>query len=167
MISQSKVSTAAKRNGRTAARIANLRKVLDALREGDLLRDEIGAILRFGPSGVRRYIKELRENAVIEIARYVDGTSTFLGYPQFQLSPNTSRVDEFIAELDSGRPVKKAGVGRPSHLELAQRDQGRHFHILADDTHYAIRVSRTPIARDPLVAALFGAPRAQQHQAAA
>jgi hypothetical protein len=34
---------------------------------------------------------------------------------------------------------------------------GRHFHILADDTHYAIRVNRSPVARDPLVAALFGA----------
>jgi hypothetical protein len=34
---------------------------------------------------------------------------------------------------------------------------GRHFHIRADDTHYAIRVNRSPVARDPLVAALFGA----------
>jgi hypothetical protein len=33
---------------------------------------------------------------------------------------------------------------------------GRHFHILADDTHYAIRVNRSPVTRDPLVAALFG-----------
>ena len=39
---------------------------------------------------------------------------------------------------------------------------GRHFHILADDTHYAIRVNRGPVTRDPLVAALFGAPTSLQ-----
>jgi hypothetical protein len=35
---------------------------------------------------------------------------------------------------------------------------------LADDTHYAIRVNRSPVMRDPLVAALFGSAPAQQKE---
>ncbi len=168
MLSQEKVTPAHKPHGRTAARIANIKMLVDALRVGSLLRDEIGALLKLSPSGVRKYIKELRELYIIEIERFIDGTATTMGYPLFRLVPDDAHISAFIAEIECGIPeVKRARAGKPSNLEVALRDQKRHFHILADDTHYAIRISRSPVMRDPLVAAFFGAPRAHQHQVGA
>ncbi len=151
---------------RTQARIDNLKLLIATMGErGEMLRDDIGELLHFTPSGVRKYVAELREASLIELARYADGTATFLGWPVYKLVDDEQRVSEFIASLDAGGVSKRGpGSAKKSQLAVAQRMAGRHFHILSDDTHYAVRVSRTPPFRDPLVAALFGAPRA--HQAA-
>lgn len=146
---------------RTQERIDNIKKVVGALREGELKRYELEALLQLSPSGTRKYVADLRESGVLELARYVDGTSTYLGVPVFQLSPDKKRVDDFLAELDAGGVCPKRKCDK-SQLDLAKRMAGRHFHIMQDDTHFAIRVSRSAVGRDPLVEALFGAPRAHQ-----
>ena len=146
---------------RTQGRIDNIKKVVGALRESELKRYELEALLQLSPSGTRKYVSELRESGVLELARYIDGTATYLGVPVFKLVDDTKRVNDFLAGLDAGRVCAKRKCDK-SQLDLAKRMAGRHFHIMADDTHYAIRVSRTPAFRDPLVEALFGAPRAHQ-----
>jgi predicted transcriptional regulator len=144
-------------HGRTAERIERIRRLITELQDRDMRREDIADLLEMGPSGVRKYIADLRESGVMEIARYADGTATFLGYAEYRLALGADETREYLANLaaapTSGRKEKVP------EFTLAARDPSRRFHILADDTHYAIRVSRAPIVRDPLVAALFGTGR--------
>ena len=142
----------------TLRRIENMQKLIGELSMHEMLADEIAWFLKFSPSGARKYIRDLREAGVIELARYIEGTATYLGKAVYQISPDPERVKAFLAAIVQ---PKREGVAprkeRPGLREQSMAGTGRHFHILADDTHYAIRVNRSPVARDPLVAALFGA----------
>ena len=140
----------------TAARIERIRILINALLAGDMTRDEIGEVLQVGPSGVRKYLADLGEK--VEIARHIDGTATFVGFPVFCLAITPEAARAYLASLVTVAPAR-AAAAPISALSVAARDPSRHFHILADDAHYAVRVSRTPAMRDPLVAALFGAVR--------
>lgn len=137
----------------TAMRTERLLALIAAFQTRHLMREDIGEILKVGPSGVRKYIKDL--GAAIEIERYVDGTAKFIGFPVFRLAMTAEEAKAYVAGLASDQTVLP---GRPSAsaLNIAAKDPSRHFHILADDTHYAVRLSRTPAMRDPLVAAFFG-----------
>ena len=142
----------------TQRRIENMQKLIGELMTHEMLADEIAWFLKFSPSGARKYIRDLREAGVIELARYIEGTATYLGKAVYRISPDPDRVQAFLAAIvqpkREGAPPRKE---RPGAREQSMAGAGRHFHILADDTHYAIRVNRNPVARDPLVAALFGA----------
>lgn len=140
----------------TAARIDRLLILVAALQARHLMREDIGGILQVGPSGVRKYIKDL--GAAIEIDRYVDGNNRFIGFPVYRLAMTAEEAQAYLAGLASS-PTKLPCRPSASALSIAAKDPSRHFHILADDTHYAIRLNRTPATRDPLVAAFFGAGR--------
>ena len=147
----------------TLRRIENMQKLIGELSVHEMLADEIAWFLKFSPSGARKYIRDLRDAGVIELARYIEGTATYLGKAVYQLSPEPERVRAFLAAIvqpkrDGAAPRKD----RPGLREQSMAGNGRHFHILADDTHYAIRVNRGPVTRDPLVAALFGSAPSQQ-----
>jgi hypothetical protein len=147
----------------TLRRIENMQKLIAELQQHEMLADEIAWFLKFSPSGARKYIRDLREAGVIELARYIEGTATYLGKAVYQLTPDAERVKQFLGAISQpkreGAPPRKE---RPSLRDQAMAGAGRHFHILADDTHYAIRVNRAPVTRDPLVAALFGAAPSMQ-----
>jgi hypothetical protein len=66
------------------------------------------------------------------------------------------KVQAFLACLAAQAPARPVTL-RQTPESIAAREPGRRFHILADDEHYSIRVSRAAPARDPMVAALFGA----------
>ncbi len=143
-------------HGQTIQRMERLRTLVTALLAGDLVRGELADILQVGPSGVRKYVNDLCAAGVIELARYVDGTATFLGHPVYTLAITAEEAKEYLATLSADAPVR---VGRPSKsaLSIAVRDPGRHIHIMQDDAPFSIRVSGAPVARDWLVAAFFGA----------
>jgi hypothetical protein len=147
----------------TLRRIENMQKLIGELSLHEMLADEIAWFLKFSPSGARKYIRDLRDAGVIELARYIEGTATYLGKAVYQLTPDPERVRAFLAAIVQ---PKREGVAprkdRPGLREQSMAGNGRHFHILADDTHYAIRVNRGPVMRDPLVAALFGSAPSQQ-----
>jgi hypothetical protein len=131
----------------TAARIEKIRSLVTALTAGQLSRAEIADLLKMGQSGVRKYLVDLR--GMVE-----------QGYDGGQLMVRLVVSAEAAGEFLAGLSVQKSGrAARPSDFSIAVRQPGRHFHILADDAHYAIRVSRAPAMRDPLVAAFFGAGR--------
>jgi DNA-binding Lrp family transcriptional regulator len=141
----------------TQRRIENMQKLIGELQTHEMLADEIAWFLKFSPSGARKYIRDLREAGVIELARYIEGTATYLGKAVYRISPDPDRVKAFLGAIcqpkrEGAAPRKE----RPGLREQSMAGTGRHFHILADDTHYAIRVNRSPVTRDPLVAALFG-----------
>jgi DNA-binding transcriptional ArsR family regulator len=138
----------------TQRRLDNLRLLVEALGQREMLADEICDLLKFSPSGARKYIRDLREDGVIELARYVDGTATYIGLAVYTLTPDQERVRAFLAGLD--QPRAPAPPNAKHRDRFAAAGAGRHFHIIADDTHYAVRVSRVQVFRDPLVAALFG-----------
>ncbi|MBD8531534.1 MULTISPECIES: hypothetical protein [unclassified Massilia] len=140
----------------TAARAERLRTLVTALLAGDLERSEIGEVLQLGPSGVRKYLAEL--GAKIEIARRVDATEKFEGFPVYRLAITVDEARAYLASLAGDLPSRPAKQSM-SALMVAARDPRRHFHILEDDVHYMVRLSRTPPMRDPLVAAFFGAGR--------
>jgi len=140
----------------TAMRTERLLALIAAFQTRHLMREDIGEILKVGPSGVRKYIKDL--GAAIEIERYVDGTAKFIGFPVFRLAMTAEEAQAYVAGL-SAAPTALPVRASASALSMAAKDPSRHFHILADDTHYAVRLSRTPAMRDPLVAAFFGAGR--------
>jgi hypothetical protein len=140
----------------TAARVENLRNLVNALLAGDMLRDEIGELLQVGPSGVRKYLADLGEK--VTVARYVDGTPTFIGFPVYRLAISAENAQAWLASMAAEAPAR-ATPGPKSAQSIAARDPSRHFHILEDDTHYAVRVSRNAPKRDFLVTAFFGAGR--------
>ncbi len=146
----------------TLRRIENMQKLIGELSVHEMLADEIAWFLKFSPSGARKYIRDLRDAGVIELARYIEGTATYLGKAVYQITPDPERVRVFLAAIvqpkrDGAAPRKD----RPGLREQSMAGNGRHFHILADDTHYAIRINRGPVMRDPLVAALFGSAPSQ------
>lgn len=140
----------------TAARIEKLRNLVTALLAGAMTRDEIGEVLLVGPSGVRKYLADL--SGKVGVTRYVDGTEASQGLPVYGLTITAAEAQDYLAGLAIGAPTR--AVTEPkSVVTIAARDPSRHFHILEDDVHYSVRVSRTPVQRDVLVAAFFGAGR--------
>jgi hypothetical protein len=146
-------------------RIDNLMKLVKEFSAREMLVDEICRFLKFSGSGARKYVCDLREAGVIELARYINGTATYLGQPVYQLTPNKQHVDGFLAAIAlSKTTVAAPKKERPSRQQqrLMKLGNDRHFHILGDDKHFPIRAGREVVHRDPLVAALFGSAPAQQ-----
>jgi hypothetical protein len=132
-------------NSYTAERQEKIRKLVVALQLRSMSRDEIGALLELGPSGVRKYLADL--GALI--AQSAEG-----GGIRIRLSASQVEVLAYLSALAVQASPRRA---RKSDMSIATLDPSRRFHIMADDEHFAIRLNRSPVARDPMVAALFGA----------
>lgn len=90
--------------GRTAERVEKIRRLLTALQAGQPEHDEVGAVLGMGPSGVRKYLFDLRTL----VAR--EGHSV-------RLSAGVGQVEDFLHMLGkqgSPRCASKAPAGRPN-----------------------------------------------------
>jgi hypothetical protein len=146
-----------------ARRIENIQKLIGELARREMKADEIATFLRYSPSGAGKYIRDLREARVIELARYLDGTITYIGKAIYALSSDSERIQTFLAALvqPKHRTIDHSAKRLPKLPEISMCS-GRQFHILADDTNYAIRVNSAPAQRDPLVAAFFGSAQAQK-----
>jgi len=138
-------------NIHTAARIEKLRKLIEILQAGQRRASDVCDMLKVGPTCVRRYVADL--GGLVKLVRAGEESV-------YCLVAAAEKVQAFLAGLvakAAPRPVP------PLHTpaSIAARDPHRHFHILDDDEHYAVRVSRAPAKRDPYVAALFGPAPAQ------
>jgi len=133
--------------GRTTERLEKIRKLITALQAGPRTRADIGALLEMGPSGVRKYLADLAGR----VKAVADGPETHI-----HLVMRADQVDAYLGELAAqaaARPV----VPPRSPEGIAARDPRRHFHIMSDDEHYAIRVLRKLPDHDPVHVAFFGA----------
>lgn len=105
------------------------------------------------PEQARRYVVQLHASGVLRIARWAT-----------QSSGRATRLPVYAYKDGAGRDAK-----RPAQLSGAQR-QARHIaRVRSDadryDTHKARnRARKLKPARDPLVAAMFGAAGAQEVQ---
>jgi hypothetical protein len=118
-----------------------------------MTRDQIAGLLGMGPSGARKYVADL--NGLTSL--------TFVGAEQFhRWTANANKTRAFMASLDAlaARPMRAPRTA----LSIATRDPSRHFHILADDEHFSVRVSRCAPARDPMAlpVAFFGQAQTEQ-----
>jgi len=139
---------------KTAARVEKLRILINALLASQMERDAIGEMLQVGPSGVRKYVAELGAM----VARQVDVTAALESVTVYRLTITEAEAQAYLDGLTSNT-CARAVVEPKSSLLAAARDPSRHFHIMRDDAHFSVRVSRTPPMRDPMVAAFFGASR--------
>ncbi len=136
---------------RTAERIERVRKLILALQVGELSRDEIGGLLAIGPSGVRKYMDDLR--GIVESV-HVHGQLIC------RLTSDTVKVAAYLASLDekaSACPIKP----RACALTIAARDPSRHFHVMVDDAEFPVRLMRKIPAPDPVLARFFNLVPAQ------
>ena len=102
----------------TLRRIENMQKLIGELSLHEMLADEIAWFLKFSPSGARKYIRDLREAGVIELARYIEGTATYLGKAVYQLTPDPERVRAFRHRpAETRRRATAQGPSGPARAE--------------------------------------------------
>lgn len=139
----------------TEQRTANLKSLVAELAIREMQVDDICTHLKMSPSGARKYIADLRAAGVMVLARHADATATYAGKAAYRLVSDPLLVSEFLAQIEQHKHQPRIPAPPARVLPVVP---GRHLHIMADDTHYAVRINRQPAIRDPLVAALFGAP---------
>lgn len=145
----------------TQRRDDNVRKIIAAMRERSMLRNDIMDLLGSSPSGTNKYIALLRESGVIELERYVDRTRNSPGQPLYRLNHSPVVVADYLQSIERGA-ARVEKHNRPA----AKADQSRHIHRIPDDggeSRNHMPELRIP-PPDPVLAAFFGL---NQTQAAA
>jgi DNA-binding transcriptional ArsR family regulator len=140
----------------TRQRVDNMLRLVAEFHLREMLRDDIREFLGMSPSGVRKYIRELREAKIIDAVRCDD-----LQGPQHQiyaLCASTETVTAFIQSLALPQVVP----ARKPKSFIQPADPSRHVHVMDDDAQYPVRVRRNAITPDP-----FALPREFFAQAAA
>lgn len=146
---------------RSAMRPSSMRK-LDRMRTlvGQMsMRDmdsmDIAELLRCSHTAARNYLSELLQAGVVisNRGRALGGGAIRLG---FRLTGDTNMVERYLAALHastSAEFLSRRVSQAPDEIKAK-----RHFHVMGDDRFLTVRVTLQPVRRDPLVAALFGAP---------
>lgn len=135
----------------TERRIDNFRRLLAELGSREMYFNEIMSLLQFSNSGTRKYITELREAHVIVFVR-CDKGYPFVQRSTYRLSPNKEAVDAFLAIIHKPNCERYKKKVRD---DLADGNK-RTVHVMEDDAHFAVRLSKVTVRRDPLVEFLFG-----------
>lgn len=135
----------------TERRVENMQKLVAELVNHDMLADEIAWFLKFSPSGARKYIRDLREAGVVELAHYVESTATYIGKAVYRIASDPERIQAFLAAITQ---PKREGKHRKVDSGLSQGGHCRY--TMAGEVHRMASLRKKPIVRDPLVAALFG-----------
>ncbi|WP_323142750.1 hypothetical protein [Massilia phyllosphaerae] len=138
-------------NSHTAARLARLRILVGAFLNGEMTRGDMADLLQLSLSGIRPYIKDLRH--IITVDRWIDPTTYSPGDPVYRLAVSAVEATAYMDTLGDAPGVLQM---RPSTMDIAARDPRRHFHILSDDEHYAVRISRVGPFRHWMDTVLFG-----------
>lgn len=133
----------------TKRRDRNVRIIIDALRCGPSLKDDLRDMLDISQSSITKYLQLLREAGVIELASYVDATRNSLGTPVYRIAADAALVAAYLRSIDDAMTPKP------------EPGTTHHIHRLQDDGHWPNRVPKVAIPPpDPVLAHFFG--RAQQ-----
>jgi hypothetical protein len=136
----------------TAERLERVRTLITALLVSDLSRDQIGSLLKVGPSGVRKYLADLGAKVKIIGA---------LGAQVCRLAISVDEARAYLAVLAIQAQARPAPKPRATMLDLAARDQSRHIHIMLDDEDFKPRMFRGLPAHEPMMAHFFNLVPAQ------
>lgn len=134
----------------TKRRIARLNALLSELAARDISHLDVVRFFGCSLSAARNYMRELRDAAVVTLETSAE-RKTSIDHERYRLSPNARLVKDFMDAQYSHRIL---AAGRLPRRDIPSGS--RHFHILADDVKYAVKICNLPARRDPLVAALFG-----------
>jgi len=149
----------------TRQRVDNIKRLIDNLREvGRMPRDDIFFFLSMSPSGGRKYIQQLADDAVVVIVDFeADQPKTRARMPIYALNPRPGLVEEFLRTLDempknlTQRRAMVDHTGTVPRMQKVQAENGRQVHMLRDDVEHKPRSVKFRIpAPDPVLAALFG-----------
>jgi hypothetical protein len=137
----------------TLLRIERLNALLAAFAVRDLGHADVAALLECSGSSARNYVFELIDSGVIRSSHESDGRYDKAVY---RLSPNRLLVDAFRASLaDAQKNHQKCDAP----LARSVQDTGRDLREYRAGSDPACEPGIFSARRDPLVAALFGAPR--------
>lgn len=137
----------------THARVIKLKALVKVLINRDeLMASELASAIGCSFSAIKRYIRELHDINVIEIAGYLPQKGFPYDRPLYRLGANQERALAILS-WSTTEPSKKFCKSRSS--KLIETCSGT-VHILEDDVPYDYEPSTRKHSRDPLVAALFG-----------
>jgi DNA-binding IclR family transcriptional regulator len=129
----------------SSQRIENLRLLSVRMEGGAMSLREIAEILRFSPSGARKFLRFLREQGFVSVASERGRDGLPVGTALYRMTLSSAA----ITDMFGAPPGQLAG--------LADSAQGMTSSMMLDGCHERPRQRRAPeIKRDPLVAALFG-----------
>lgn len=137
-------------------RMEQLRALVSELMIRDIGYTGVATLLKWSQSAARMYVQELR-GAGIVAAGPIRQPADCVDKIVFRLNSNSQQVQAFLATLSQSQRCNIAPSRKGEHKDEA-RSNVRRFHIMQDDAKISLRVSDAPAQRDPLVAALFGAP---------
>jgi hypothetical protein len=149
----------------TARRFENIHAIINKLREGEMTRVDIQALLKFSPSGARKYCREMISAGVMVISHIEEiKQHAVRGKDQqvqhFRLTDDEEIIANVLA-LIVKESNNKEKVDKPKE-RVTTGDTSRHFHIMSDDTYYAVKVPHKKIpAHTELMAAFYGMGSAQ------
>jgi hypothetical protein len=141
---------------RTIERVANLRRLVDMLRQGELMRDDAAAPLQIEVRTARAYFDELAGQGLIEVARREMRCNNLLGKPIYRLAASDERIEAFLCAAERGEHTRQR-CGPTRSLALAQATPGRRIHIMQDDAPFFGKLLDLQVKADPfaLPAAFF------------
>lgn len=140
----------------SARRIEQLRALVAELMMRDIGYVGVATLLKCSQSAARIYVQELR-NAGIITASPIRQPPDCVDKFAYRLHSDPQQVRAFLATLSQPQRCNISSPRKGGHTDEASSNV-RRFHIMQDDANISLRVSDAPAQRDPLVAALFGAP---------
>lgn len=129
--------------------VRRIKAISDVLRKEALTLSEVSARVHLSLEYTRRYLRHLHGAGVVRIAAWREARTTR------------------ITRVPAYRVGKAADAPKPAKLTPAQRTAGYRARVRSDaerlDVYLAkARAQKRKPARDPLVAAMFGAPAARE-----
>jgi hypothetical protein len=137
-------------------RIEKLHVLVAQLIMRDIEPNTVVTVLMCSPSAARNYVEQLRDAGLIKLVP-VRSAAGRVGRTAYRLHHDRERVSAFLTTLSEPGHGGKISTRNGGHA-IEPRSH-RRFHIMRDDVGISLRISNAPAQRDPLVAALFGAPR--------
>lgn len=141
----------------TRRRAENMRGLIAQLRDGPMDTYAVSTFLSYSVSGARKYLNDMLHVGVLVGEQRENDTY------YYYLTDDESKIEDFLESLRMFvMPKIVPAEDRPKTRKQLSSEDGRNIHLLTDDVTF--RVSAAPNAgegkRDPLVAALFGSPKA-------
>lgn len=130
-------------HGRHEAKVKNLRDIIEYLRTDHADKNEIAILLGCGESCARAYFKLLESSGIVK--RFSRGQYEAQRY---YLIDDAARIEKFFTAVALKKPTPAPRLRRTA-LDKAMRDETRHFHLLQDDTHFAVKIAKAPLGSDP------------------
>lgn len=143
----------------TDKRAENMRNLIEFFKGKDLRPRQVAEFLKFGPSGARKYTRDLQEAGIIEGVGMVGDKNMAAVTPLYRLTDDESLREPFLLSMTANQNPKS-----PSNRKKKEvlGDPNCRLHLMSDDESYAVRTHKFVAHRDPLVEAFFGPARGAQ-----